>query len=97
MPGRTGRALCPEGGPLQPSHGGRHADEVGDFFLDVFNTGFQTDSFKIRILEQPDDWQYRLYDNDTGLELVEEGIYSLTPDIGSTQILTMRLHRRQAD
>ena len=67
------------------------ADEVGDFFLDVFNTGFQTDSFKIRILEQPDDWQYRLYDNDTGLELVEEGIYSLTPDIGSTQILTIRM------
>jgi len=67
------------------------ADEVGDFFLDVFNTGFQTDSFKIRILEQPDDWQYRLYDNDTGLELVEEGIYSITPDIGSTQILTIRM------
>jgi uncharacterized membrane protein len=67
------------------------ADEVGDFFLDVFNTGFQTDSFKIRVLEQPDDWQYRLYDNDTGLELVEEGIYSLTPDIGSTQILTIRM------
>ena len=65
------------------------ADEVGDFFLDVFNTGFQTDSFKIRVLEQPDDWQYRFYDNDTGLELVEEGIYSMTPDIGSTQILTI--------
>lgn len=65
------------------------ADEVGDFFLDVFNTGFQTDSFKIRVLEQPDDWQYRFYDNDTGLELVEEGIYSITPDIGSTQILTI--------
>tara|TARA_B100000035_G_scaffold131955_1_gene112185 strand:+ start:1058 stop:4012 length:2955 start_codon:yes stop_codon:yes gene_type:complete len=67
------------------------ADEVGDFFIDVFNTGFQTDAFKIRILEQPDDWQYRFYDNDTGLELVEEGIYSITPDIGSTQILTIRM------
>ena len=67
------------------------ADEVGDFFLDVFNTGFQTDAFKIRVLEQPDDWQYRFYDNDTGLELVEEGIYSTTPDIGSTQILTIMM------
>ena len=67
------------------------ADEVGDFYIDVFNLGFQTDSFKMRILEQPDDWQYRFYDNDTGLELAEEGIYSLTPDIGSTQILTIRM------
>ena len=67
------------------------ADEVGDFYLDVFNTGFKTDAFKIRILEQPDDWQYRFYDNDTGLELPEDGIYHLTPDIGSTQILTIRM------
>ena len=67
------------------------ASEVGDFYLDVFNTGFQTDSFKIRVLEQPDDWQYRFYDNDTGIELAEEGIYSMTPGIGSTQILTIRM------
>ncbi|MBL6734193.1 MAG: hypothetical protein ISP84_06590, partial [Candidatus Poseidonia sp.] len=26
------------------------ASEVGDFYLDVFNTGFQTDAFKIRVL-----------------------------------------------
>ncbi len=67
------------------------ADEIGDFYLDVFNTGFQTDAFKIRVLEQPDDWQYRFYDNDTGMDLVEEGIYSITPGIGSTQILTIRM------
>jgi hypothetical protein len=67
------------------------ASEVGDFYLDVFNTGFQTDAFKIRVLDQPDDWQYRFYDNDTGVELIEEGIYSITPDIGSTQILTIRM------
>ncbi len=67
------------------------ADETGDFYVDVFNTGFTTDSFKIRVLEQPDDWQYRFYDNATGMELVEEGIYSITPDIGSTQILTIRM------
>ena len=67
------------------------ANEVGDFYIDVFNTGFQTDSFKIRILEQPEDWQYRFYDNDTGFELVEEGIHHITPDIGSTQIITIRM------
>ena len=67
------------------------ADEIGDFYIDVFNTGFQTDSFKIRVLEQPDDWQFRLYDNDTGIELQEDGIYSVTPNIGSTQILTIRM------
>ena len=43
------------------------------------------------MLEQPDDWQYRFYDNDTGLELAEEGIYAITPGIGSTQILTIRM------
>jgi len=67
------------------------AEEIGDFYLDVFNTGFITDAFKIRVLEQPDDWQYRFYDNNTGMELVEEGIYAITPDIGSTQILTVRM------
>jgi hypothetical protein len=67
------------------------AEEIGDFYLDVFNTGFITDAFKIRVLEQPDDWQYRFYDNNTGMELVEQGIYAITPDIGSTQILTVRM------
>lgn len=67
------------------------AEEVGSFYIDVFNSGFDTDAFKIRILEQPDDWQYRFYDNVTGMELDPDGIYSITPDIGSTQILTVRM------
>ncbi len=66
-------------------------DEVGEFFINVFNSGFVTDSFKIRILDLPDAWDYQFYDNDTGMELVKEGIYSITPDIGSTQVLTVLL------
>lgn len=62
-----------------------------NFYIDVFNSGFDTDSFKIKILEQPDDWQYRFYSNQTGAELTEDGIYHLTSDIGSTQLLTVRM------
>ena len=51
------------------------ADEIGDFFIDVFKLGGLV---QMRVLEQPDDWQYRFYDGDTGLELAEEA-YSLTP------------------
>lgn len=62
-----------------------------NFYIDVFNSGFDTDSFKIRVLEQPDDWQYRFYSNQTGAELTEDGIYHLTTDIGSTKLLTVRM------
>lgn len=63
----------------------------GDFFIDVFNSGFVTDAFRMRVTELPDAWQYKFYDNETGMELEEEGIHSLTPDIGSHQILTVRM------
>jgi len=63
----------------------------GEFFVDVFNAGFITDSFRMRVTDLPDAWQFKFYDNDTGMELTEEGIYSVTPDIGSNQILTVRL------
>ena len=66
-------------------------DTKGEFFVDVFNAGFITDAFRLRVTDLPDAWQYKFYDNDTGMELSEEGIYSLTPDIGSNQILTVRM------
>ena len=66
-------------------------DAKGEFFVDVFNAGFVTESFKLRVNDLPDAWQYKFYDNDTGVELSDEGIYSLTPDIGSNQILTVRM------
>ena len=67
------------------------ADEVGDFFIDVFNSGFDSDTFFIRVNALPTSWQYKFYDNDTGLELTEEGINSVTPSIGSHDILTVRM------
>ena len=67
------------------------ADEVGDFFIDVFNSGFDSDTFFIRVNAMPTSWQYKFYDNDTGLELTEEGINSVTPNIGSHDILTIRM------
>jgi hypothetical protein len=73
------------------SHYVDSGDVSGDFFIDVFNSGFITDSFKLRVTELPDAWQYKFYDNETGMELSEEGINSLTPDIGSHQILTVRM------
>ena len=67
------------------------SDEVGDFYIDIFNSGFDTDSFFIRVNEMPTSWQYKFWDNDTGMELTEEGINSVTPDIGSHDILTIRM------
>lgn len=67
------------------------ADEVGDFFIDVFNSGFDSDTFLIRVNALPTSWQYKFYDNDTGLELTEQGISSITPSIGSHDILTIRM------
>jgi hypothetical protein len=73
------------------SHYVDSGDISGDFFIDVFNSGFVTDAFRMRVTELPDAWQYKFYDNETGMELEEEGIHSLTPDIGSHQILTVRM------
>ena len=67
------------------------SDEIGDFYVDIFNSGFDTDSFFIRVNEMPTSWQYKFFDNDTGMELTEEGINSVTPDIGSGDILTIRM------
>ena len=67
------------------------SDEIGDFYVDIFNSGFDTDSFFIRVNEMPTSWQYKFFDNDTGMELIEEGINSVTPDIGSGDVLTIRM------
>ena len=67
------------------------SDEIGDFYIDIFNSGFDTDSFFIRVNEMPTSWQYKFFDNDTGMELTEEGINSVTPDIGSHDILSIRM------
>ena len=71
------------------SHYVDDSDAFGDFYIDIFNSGFDTDSFFIRVNEMPTSWQYIFRDNDTGLELNEEGINSITPDIGSGDVLTI--------
>ena len=67
------------------------SDEIGSFYIDIFNSGFDTDTFFLRVNAMPTSWQYKFFDNDTGMELAEEGINSLTPDIGSHDILTIRM------
>jgi len=62
-----------------------------NFYIDIFNSGFDTDSFKIRVLEQPEDWDYRFYINGSTTDLPLETIYHITPDVGSTQLLTVRM------
>ena len=71
------------------SHYVDDSDAFGDFYIDIFNSGFDTDSFFIRVNEMPTSWQYIFRDNDTGQPLEEEGINSITPDIGSGDVLTI--------
>ena len=73
------------------SHYVDSGDAKGEFFVDVFNAGFVTDSYRFRVTDLPDAWQFKFYDNNTGMELNEDGIYVITPDIGSNQILTIRM------
>jgi hypothetical protein len=65
--------------------------ETGMFFIDVFNSGFDVDNFRIRIVDFPDAWQFRLFENSSGDELADEGIYSVIPDIGSHKTMIIRM------
>ena len=65
--------------------------ETGMFFIDVFNSGFDVDSFRIRIVDFPEAWQFRLFDNSSGDELTDEGISSVIPDIGSHKTMIIRM------
>jgi hypothetical protein len=65
--------------------------ETGMFFIDVFNSGFDVDNFRIRIVDFPDAWQFRLFENSSGDELEDEGIYSVIPDIGSHKTMIIRM------
>jgi uncharacterized membrane protein len=66
------------------------SDEVGEFYIDVFNAGFDTDTYRLKVEEMPSSsWMYEFYDNDTLEPLINEGIYVVTPDIGSHEILSL--------
>ena len=62
------------------------------FYIDLFNAGFDTDTYRIKVDETPSSsWSYTFFDNDTGTELTTEGPYALTPDIGSHETLGLML------
>ena len=72
------------------------SDTVGSgepFFIDLFNAGFDTDTYRLKVEDAPSSsWSYTFVDNDTGTDLVTEGPYAITPDIGSHEILPIRLN-----
>ena len=65
--------------------------DKGVYFMDIFNAGFDTDTFRILMKEIPLGWQYEVYDNTTGAILDKESQYYVTPSIASHEILTMKL------
>ena len=71
------------------------SDTVGSgepFYIDLFNAGFDTDTYRLKVEDAPSSsWSYTFIDNDTGTDLVTEGPYAITPDIGSHEIMPLRL------
>jgi len=65
------------------------SESEGIYFVDVFNTGFDSDIFKIKVEDIPDGWQYMFFDNGTGVQLETEGVNAITPSIGSHELMTM--------
>lgn len=62
------------------------------FYIDLFNAGFDTDTYRLKVDETPSSsWSYSFVDNDTGTELTTEGPYAITPDIGSHETLALML------
>jgi len=68
------------------------AEGAGEFYLEIFNTGFDFDTFRIRV-DGPHTWTVRLYDQETSTSLTEDGAYFLTNQVEShnIQTLTMQL------
>jgi len=62
------------------------------FYLDLFNAGFDTDTYRLKVEDAPSSsWTYTFFDNDTDTELQTSGPYSLTPDIGSHETLSLMM------
>jgi len=67
------------------------SDQYGSFYIDVFNTGFDTDQFRMKVVEFPTAWQYEFYDNATSELLEKSGLDYLTGDVGSHQQTGLRM------
>ena len=62
------------------------------FYIDLFNAGFDTDTYRLKVDETPSSsWAYSFIDNDTGNELTTEGPYAITPDICSHETMSLMM------
>jgi hypothetical protein len=62
---------------------------IGEFYLDVRNTGFDVDDFRMKFLEIPDQWDAAFVDNETGEAILkDQGAYP-TGEINSNAIKTI--------
>lgn len=62
------------------------------FYIDLFNAGFDTDTYRLKVEDTPSsNWAYEFIDNDTEEALTISGPYSLTPDIGSHETLSLMM------
>ena len=66
------------------------ADGAGRFYLEVFNTGFDFDTFRIRV-DGPHTWTVRMYDQETTTSLTEDGAYFLSSQVESHNVQTLIL------
>lgn len=65
------------------------SESVGEFYIDLFNAGFDNDNYRLKVEDIPDGWQYVFYNNETGAELTTEGIHAITPEVSSHGILSL--------
>ncbi len=62
---------------------------TGEFFLDIRNTGFDVDSFRMKFLEIPDQWDAAFVNNNTGESILkEQGAYP-SGDVSSNAVETI--------
>ncbi len=80
----------PEAFDAKLSHYIDYESSGSPFYVDIFNTGFDSDTFKIKVENIPDSWQYKFIDNGTGLDLETQGAgTAITPSIASHELMTM--------
>jgi len=66
--------------------------EGSEFYIDLFNAGFDTDQYRLRVEDQPSsNWNFEFIDNDTREPLTIQGPYAITNDIGSHEIMPIQL------
>ena len=62
------------------------SEQTGRFWLDLLNTGFDEDSFRIKIKDIPEQWDVAVYDNTTLVELEKQQAAWVSPIIQSHSV-----------